>query len=83
MGKIPTPAAAKAAPNVGHDVTDNHIHHIGLVHAPAVGVLALLSANNLISHNEIDHAFYTAISAGWSWGYWPIPLACRDNIIRA
>jgi hypothetical protein len=73
-------AAAKAAPNIGHDVTDNHIHHIGLVHAPAVGVLVLLSANNLISHNEIDHAFYTAISVGWSWGYGE--TQCRGNIIE-
>jgi hypothetical protein len=74
------PAAARAAPNFGNDVTDNHIHHIGLVHAPAVGVLVLLSPNNLIAHNEIDHTFYTTISVGWSWGYADTP--CRGNIVE-
>jgi parallel beta-helix repeat protein len=72
--------AARAAPNIGNEVTDNHIHHIGLVHAPAVGVLALLSQNTLIAHNEIDHTFYTTISVGWSWGYADTP--CRGNIVE-
>jgi hypothetical protein len=72
--------AASAAPNNGNEVTDNHIHHIGLVHAPAVGVLALLSAGNLIAHNEIDHTYYTTISVGWTWGYGATP--CRSNIVE-
>jgi hypothetical protein len=72
--------AARAARNIANDVTDNHIHHIGLVHAPAVGVLVLLSPNNLIAHNEIDHTFYTTISVGWSWGYADTP--CRGNIVE-
>jgi hypothetical protein len=72
--------AARGARNSANEVTDNHIHHIGLVHAPAVGVLALLSANSLIAHNEIDHTFYTAISVGWTWGYADNP--CRGNIVE-
>jgi hypothetical protein len=72
--------AARAAPNAANEVSDNHIHHIGLVHAPAVGVLAFLSETNLIAHNEIDHTYYTTISVGWSWGYAPTP--CRGNIIE-
>jgi hypothetical protein len=71
---------AAAAPNVNNTVTDNHIHHIGLVNAPAVGVLVLLSGGNRIAHNEIDHTFYTTISAGWSWGY--ASNLCRSNIIE-
>jgi hypothetical protein len=71
---------ARAVRNMANDVTDNHIHHIGLVHAPAVGVLALLSGNNLIAHNEIDHTFYTAVSVGWSWGYADTP--CSGNIVE-
>jgi hypothetical protein len=74
------PTAARSAPNMANEITDNHIHHLGLVHAPAVGVLALLSANNLIAHNEIDHAYYTAISVGWTWGYADNP--CRGNIVE-
>ena len=72
--------AAQKSPNAGHRVTDNHIHDIGLVNAPAAGVLVLLSANNVVAHNEIDHTFYTAISVGWSWGYAETP--CRGNIIE-
>ena len=72
--------AARAVRNIANDVTDNHIHHIGLVHAPAVGVLTLLSGNNLIAHNEIDHTFYTAVSVGWSWGYADTP--CSGNIVE-
>ncbi len=71
---------AAAAPNVGNVISDNHIHDIGLVNAPAVGVLVFLSASNLVAHNEIDHTFYTTISVGWSWGYADNP--CRGNIIE-
>ena len=63
-----------------HVITDNHIHHIGLVNAPAVGVFVLLSGQNRIAHNEVDHTYYTAISVGWSWGYAETP--CRDNVVE-
>ena len=63
-----------------HVITDNHIHHIGLVNAPAVGVFVLLSGQNQIAHNEVDHTYYTAISVGWSWGYAETP--CRDNVVE-
>lgn len=63
-----------------HVVTDNHIHHAGLVYAPAVGVLILQSGQNRIAHNEIDHLYYTAVSVGWNWGYQETP--CRENIIE-
>lgn len=66
--------------NFGNSIDDNHIHDIGLVNAPACGVLILLSASNLVAHNEIDHTFYTAISVGWTWGYRDNP--CRGNIIE-
>ncbi len=71
---------AAATPNFGNVVADNHIHHIGMVHAPAVGVLDFLTASNRIAHNEIDHTYYTAISVGWSWGYSANP--CRGNIVE-
>jgi len=74
------PNAAGTAPNSVNEISDNHIHHIGLVHAPAVGVLAFLSETNLIGHNEIDHTYYTTISVGWSWGYAATP--CRGNIVE-
>jgi hypothetical protein len=66
--------------NNRHIITDNHIHHLGLVYPPAAGVLVLQSGGNLVAHNEIDHLFYTAISVGWNWGYLLTP--CRDNLIE-
>jgi parallel beta-helix repeat protein len=52
-------------------VADNHIHDLGLVYAPAVGVWVLQSGRNQIVHNHIHDLFYTAISVGWTWGYGP------------
>lgn len=54
-----------------HDnqVTDNHIHHIGIIYPAAVGVWVGQSDANLIAHNHIHHTYYTGISVGWTWGY--------------
>jgi len=64
----------------GHIITDNHIHHVGLVFPPAVGVFILQSGNNRVAHNHIHDLFYTAVSIGWTWGYHASP--CRDNIVE-
>ena len=66
--------------NHSHAVTDNHIHHVGVVYPPAVGVFILQSGTNVVAHNEIDHLFYTAVSVGWNWGYQETP--CRENVIE-
>ena len=55
--------------NYENVIADNHIHDLGLVYAPAVGVWALQSGRNQIVHNHIHDLFYTAISVGWTWGY--------------
>jgi parallel beta-helix repeat protein len=61
-------------------VSDNHIHDIGLVFPPAVGVWVGQSSRNLIAHNHIHDLYYTAISVGWTWGYGP--NQCNGNIIE-
>lgn len=60
-------------------VADNHIHDLGLVYAPAVGIWVLQSSRNQIVHNHVHDLFYTAISAGWTWGYGP--NQSKGNII--
>jgi hypothetical protein len=65
--------------NYSQVITDNHIHDIGLVYAPAVGVLVLQSGTNRVAHNHIHHSYYTAISVGWNWGYGETP--CHENLI--
>jgi hypothetical protein len=64
----------------GHTITDNHIHHLGLVYPPAVGVFILQSGQNRVAHNHIHHLYYTAVSVGWNWGYQETP--CRENFIE-
>jgi len=66
--------------NWEHVVSDNHIHDIGLVFPPAVGVWVGQSSRNVIAHNHIHDLYYTAISVGWTWGYGP--NQCNGNIIE-
>lgn len=73
-------ADAVSSPCRSNLVAGNHIHHIGLVSAPGVGILVQLSGQNRIAQNEVDHTYYTAISIGWSWGYHDNP--CRSNIVE-
>jgi len=63
-----------------HTVTDNHIHQLGRVYAPGVGVFIMQSGTNRIAHNHIHDLYYTAISVGWTWGYRESP--CRENVIE-
>jgi len=52
-------------------ITDNHVHAIGRVFPSAIGVLVRHAADVTIAHNHIHDTHYTAISAGWVWGYGP------------
>jgi hypothetical protein len=52
-------------------ITDNHVHAIGRVFPSAIGVLVRHAADVEVAHNHIHDTFYTAISAGWVWGYAP------------
>jgi parallel beta-helix repeat protein len=63
-----------------HVFTDNHLHQLGRVYPPAVGVFIMQSGTNRIAHNHIHDLFYTAVSVGWHWGYNETP--CRQNVIE-
>ena len=64
----------------GHQITDNRLHQLGRIFAPAVGVIVFQSGQNRIAHNEIHDLYYTAVSVGWNWGYQETP--CRENVIE-
>ena len=66
--------------NHGHLIVDNHLHQLGRVYAPAVGLIILQSGQNRVAHNHIHDLYYTAISVGWNWGYQETP--CHDNLIE-
>jgi len=59
------------APDITKDitVTDNQIYQYGRIFNNAIGVMLTNARNCEISHNEIHDGFYTAVSAGWVWGY--------------
>ncbi len=63
-----------------NEVSDSHLHRLGRIFAPAVGVFVLQSGTNLVSHNHIHDLYYTAVSLGWNWGYQESP--CRENRVE-
>lgn len=66
--------------NHSNEISDCHLHGLGRIFAPGVGILILQSGTNLVAHNEINDLYYTAISVGWNWGYQETP--CRANRIE-
>ena len=64
----------------GNQVTDNHIHHIGVMYPAAVGIWVGQSSYNLLAYNHIHHSYYTGLSVGWSWGYHP--TGAHHNIVE-
>ncbi|MCC6858257.1 MAG: right-handed parallel beta-helix repeat-containing protein [Bryobacterales bacterium] len=60
---------SEADRNFENLVTDNHVHHLGVVYPAAIGIWVAQSSRNTISHNHIHDLYYTAISVGWTWGY--------------
>jgi parallel beta-helix repeat protein len=79
MGENVRPRNA-AEENHTHQVTDNHLHEMGRVYPPAVGIFIMQSGTNHIAHNHVHDLYYTAISVGWNWGYQETP--CRENVIE-
>ncbi len=61
-------------------ISDNHLHHLGRIWHSADGILLQHADHNRIAYNEIDHLYYTGISAGWVWGY--KPSVSNHNIIE-
>jgi hypothetical protein len=60
---------SEAEQNFENIISDNHVHHLGLVYPAAIGIWVAQSSRNTISHNHIHDLYYTAISVGWTWGY--------------
>jgi hypothetical protein len=70
---------SEAEQNFENTVADNHMHDMGTVFPPAVGIWVGQSSRNSLIHNHIHDLYYTAISVGWTWGYGP--NQCKGNTI--
>jgi hypothetical protein len=86
LGGVDMPLASGADQTLTNTIVDNHLYGLPVEYRGAVGILVGYAANTTISHNQIDHTAYTAISTGW--GGWPdrvgkpaIPNYSHDNTI--
>lgn len=62
-------------------ITNNSIHHIGIEYSGSVGILAGYTDGTSITHNDLSHLPYSAISVGWGWGFWDeySDLRCHEK----
>jgi hypothetical protein len=65
---MPEPAT-QADHTAGVQVVDNHLYSLPVEYHGGVAIDVGYAEHTLISHNQIDHTAYTAISLGW--GGWP------------
>ncbi|HJP73009.1 MAG TPA: right-handed parallel beta-helix repeat-containing protein [Pseudonocardiaceae bacterium] len=75
---IPEPTT-QAQHTSGVSVLDNHLYGLPVEYHGGVAIDVGYAEHTLISHNQIDHTAYTAISLGW--GGWPdkIKVAATPN----
>jgi hypothetical protein len=86
VGSVNLPRATLPTQTIGNQVVDNHVYAIGIEYHGACGILFGYAANSLVSHNQVDHVPYIAISMGW--GGWldkiakpPVANFSHDNVV--
>ena len=86
LGNVDKPQAAGAEQTLDNTISDNHLYGLPVEYHGGVGILVGYAARSTISHNQIDHLPYTAISMGW--GGWldkglrpPVANYSHDNVV--
>jgi hypothetical protein len=69
FGNVDMPTATGSSQTSGNTISDNHVFNLPAEYRGGIGIDSGYTANDVISHNQIDHTPYTAISQGW--GGWP------------
>lgn len=69
LGNVTLPTATGSSQTVGNTIADNHVFNLPAEYHGGVGVDIGYAATTTLTHNQIDHTSYTAVSIGW--GGWP------------
>jgi hypothetical protein len=69
IGNVDMPTATGSAQTSNNSIVDNHVFNLPAEFRGGIGIDSGYTANDSVSHNQIDHTPYTAISQGW--GGWP------------
>ncbi|HEX7733575.1 MAG TPA: right-handed parallel beta-helix repeat-containing protein [Ktedonobacteraceae bacterium] len=69
LGNVNMPTASGSSQTLSNTISDNHVFNLPVEYHGGVGIDVGYAASTLITHNQIDHTPYTAISLGW--GGWP------------
>jgi hypothetical protein len=80
LGGVDTPEPTEAAQHTsGNTIADNHLYSLPVEYHGGVAIDVGYAEHTAITHNQIDHTAYTAISLGW--GGWPdkISLPAEAN----
>ena len=86
IGNVNLPTATRSSQTIGITVVDCHLFGLPVEFHGGVGILVGYAARTTISHNQIDHTPYVAISLGW--GGWldkmsrpAVPNFSHDNVV--
>ncbi|TML23370.1 MAG: right-handed parallel beta-helix repeat-containing protein, partial [Actinobacteria bacterium] len=69
LGNVNMPTATGTSQTLSDTITDNHVFNLPAEYRGGVGIDVGYAARSDVTHNQIDHTPYTAISVGW--GGWP------------
>ncbi|HLZ56394.1 MAG TPA: right-handed parallel beta-helix repeat-containing protein [Ktedonosporobacter sp.] len=69
LGNVNLPTASGSSQTLSNTIADNHIFDLPAEYHGGIGVDVGYSALTTLTHNQIDHTSYTAVSFGW--GGWP------------
>jgi hypothetical protein len=69
VGNVDMPTASGTSQTSDDTVTDNRVFNLPAEYHGGVGIDVGYAASTKVTHNQIDHTPYTAISVGW--GGWP------------
>jgi parallel beta helix pectate lyase-like protein len=69
LGNVDMPTATGSAQTLSNTIADNRVFNLPAEYHGGIGIDVGYAARTTVTHNQIDHTPYTAISIGW--GGWP------------